>query len=230
MGDEQVGTDLGWTQDRRDLVALLSDVHPDAADLYSHAIDALSASPLTRPGLMLGSHCMRELVPTIVEAQSLAVPRRSADTKAASDLAKAWVRFELRLDADDSEIDMADETLRPVPHTVYVAARATAAAGQAGSQNSRVLTALLATGQDVEINTASLKRLHAAIERFRSWTHHRDYTQPLDPVPPIAEIASALSVVEEALVTRFANRGDRVTALRAQLAQFNRRVEEATSG
>lgn len=214
---------ISWTMSRKQLLALLRDMQPDLADLYSHAIEALRTIPLTRPRLMIGSHCIRELVPSLLEVQRIGKPSRSNDSRAAKELSKAWTASGLRLEPEIDEIDTADDALRPIPHAVYVVARKTASAGTEGSQNARTVTALLALGQDTEINTAPLRRLHAAIDDFKSWSHRRDYTKPLAEVPPVEKIEGQLRVFEEALLTRFTNRGDRVSALREALRQANRR-------
>lgn len=216
------GQAIIWTSARRDLQALLHAVHPDVARLYAHAIEALSSVPLTRPDLMVGSHCLRELVPCLLEAQHLTIPTRAPDTRAAKMLSQAWVAYELRLDPDD-DANYVSADLRPVPHAVYVAARAAAAAGVEGTQNSRRVTSLVALGQDAEIDSAPIARLHIAIEKFRAWNHRVDYTKPLRDVPPIEEVVAPLVILEEALRTRFANRGDRVDALRATLRAANQR-------
>lgn len=215
--------DITWTTTRVHVRALLQDVHADAAELYSHAVDALCGTPVTRPRLMIASHCIRELVPTVVGAQNLVSPKRADTSKPASELAVAWERFDLRLSPDDGEQDMTDDEIRPIQHAVYIAARQVAAAGAKGTQNSRTMTALFATGQDTDTNTAPLRRLHAALGAFRGWPHHPDYTKPLKELPPVAELEWLLHVVEEALLTRFENRGDRVAALREQLKRANRR-------
>jgi len=229
MGDEYSEVVIAWTPARKELRALLQDVHADVADLYSQAVDALGAVPLTWPRLMIGSHCIRELVPTVLEVQQIGKPSRANDTRAAKELSGAWTSYGLRLEPDDEDAGYADDDLRPLPHAVYVTARAAAVAGAEGTQNSRIVTALLALGQDTDINTAPLRRLHSAIEAFRSWTHRRDYTKPLAEVPPVEKVEAQLRVFEQALLTRFANRGDRVSALREQLARTNRRGGEVGS-
>jgi hypothetical protein len=59
MGDAHIDAGIAWTSARNELCALFHDIHPDVADLYSQAVDALSAVPLSRPRLMIGSHCIR---------------------------------------------------------------------------------------------------------------------------------------------------------------------------
>lgn len=220
------GVGITWSADRKKLRALLRDLHADAADLYAQAVEALGGTPLSRPRLMIGSHCIRELVPTLLEVQQIARPPRANDSRAAKDLSVAWTAFDLRLEPEADEANYVDGDLRPLPHGVYVAARVTAAAGALGSQNARVITALLALGQESDINTAPLRRLHKSIQQFTSWSHRRDYSKPLGALPTVDEVEAQLRVVEEALLTRFANRADRVSALREQLRQANRRGEE----
>jgi hypothetical protein len=223
MGDDREQGKIEWTSARKELRGLLHDLHPHLADLYDQAIESLSTTPLTRPRLMIGSHCIRELVPSLLEVQHIARPPRSNDTRATRLLSEAWNAHELRLESDDDdEVKIGADELRPIPHGVYVAARAAAAAGAEGSQNARTVTALLALGQATEIRTAPLNRLHSAIQDFTSWSHRRDYTQPLAEVPQIEEIDERLRIFEEALLTRFANRADRVSALREVLKQANR--------
>lgn len=224
-------TDVGcagitWTPARKELRALLHDLHADVADLYAQAVGALGSIPFSRPRLMIGSHCVRELVPTLLEVQQIGKPPRANDSRAAKELSDAWVAHRLRLEPEVDEANYADGDLRPVPQEIYVAARVTAAAGAQGSQNARVITALLALGQKSDINTAPLRRLHTAIQQFTSWSHRRDYSKPLGTLPTVDEVEAQLRVVEEALLTRFANRADRVSALREQLRQANRRGEE----
>jgi hypothetical protein len=217
------GSLISWTVSREQLLALLHDMHPDLAEMYSQAIESLGATPLTRPKLILGSHCIRELIPSLLEVQRIDRPSRSNDSRAVKELSEAWATYGLGLEPDTGEADSTDDTLRPVPHAIYLAARAAASAGAEGTQNARTVTALLALGQDTEINTAPLRRLHTAIQKFASWSHRRDYTKPLKDVPEAELIESQLRIFEEALLTRFANRGDRVSTLREALRQANRR-------
>ena len=228
MGDAHIEAGIAWTSARKELRALLPDIHPDVADLYSQAIDALSAVPLSRPRLMIGSHCIREIVPSLLEVQRLDKPQRANDSRAARELSDAWMAYQLRLDPGN-DVGYTDDDLRPLPHAVYAAARATAVEGAKGTQNARIATALLALGQDTEINTAPLRRLHKAIQQFTSWGHRRDYSKPLHEVPAVEDVEAQLRVFEEALLTRFANRGDRVSALREQLVRANRRGGEVAS-
>jgi hypothetical protein len=223
---EVAGGSITWTPARKELRTLLHDLHTDAADLYAQAVGALGSTPLSRPRLMIGSHCVRELVPTLLEIQQIGKPPRANDSRAAKELSVAWAAHRLRLEPEVDEANYVDDDLRPVPHGVYVAARLAAAAGAQGSQNAREITALLALGQQSDINTAPLRRLHTAIQQFTSWSHRRDYSKPSPKLPAVDEIESQLRVVEEALMTRFANRADRVSALREQLRQANRRGEE----
>lgn len=220
------GGSITWTPARKELRALLHDLHADAADLYVQAVGALGSTPLSRPRLMIGSHCVRELVPTLLEVQQIGKPPRANDSRAAKELSDAWDAHHLRLEPEVDEANYVDDDLRPVPHGVYVAARLTAATGAQGSQNAREITALLALGQQSDINTAPLRRLHTAIQQFTSWSHRRDYSKPSRTLPAVGEVEAQLRVVEEALMTRFANRADRVNALREQLRQANRRGEE----
>jgi hypothetical protein len=172
---------------------------------------------------MVGSHCIRELVPSLLEAQQIDRPVRANDSRAAKELHSAWAAHRLPLEPEGEEANTPGETLRPIPHAVYIAACAAASAGAQGSENARTVTALLALGQATQTNTAPLRRLHAAIEDFKSWTHRRDYSKPLPEVPPTEKVDAQLRIFEEALLTRFANRGDRVTTLREVLRVANRR-------
>jgi hypothetical protein len=221
------GGAIRWTPARKELRALLHDLHVDVADLYTQAIEALGSTPFSRPRLMIGSHCVRELVPTLLEVQSIGRPPRANDSRAAKELSDAWTAYGLRLEPEVDEANFAEDDLRPVPHVVYIAARATAAAGAQGGQNARTITALLALGQESDVNTAPLRRLHKAIQQFTAWSHRRDYSKPSGQLPPVDEVESQLLVIEEALLTRFANRADRVSTLREQLRKANRRGEEA---
>lgn len=218
---------ISWTPARQKLCSLLEDVHPDAAVLYSQAVDALRAEPRSWPMLMIGSHCIRELVPTVVSAQRLPIPDRADNSKTSKALAQAWSRYDLGFQADATDAKMSDDERRAVPNAVYIAAREAAEAGGRATRNSRTITALLATGHDNDIDAASLQRLHDAIGRFRGWPHHLDYTKPPLDIPPASEISRLLCVLEEALLTRFENRGDRVTNLRTQLKRINERGGEA---
>lgn len=215
---------ISWTPTREKLRVLLQDIHPDVADLYAHAIDSFAVSPPSRPLLMVGSHCIRELVPSLLQLLQLETPARADASRAAKDLANSWEAYGLRLDEDG--VPRRENELLPVPLAVYAAARSVAAAGSAGSQNARTITALLALGHTSEINSAPLRRLHDSLEEFRRWSHHSDYTKPLKNVPSIEEVEAQLLVFEEALMTRFANRGDRVSALRKRLNRANEREAE----
>lgn len=215
---------ISWTPTREKLRALLQDVHPDAADLYGHAIDSFAVFPLSRPLLIVGSHCIRELVPSLLQLLQLKTPARADASRAAKDLANSWEAYGLRL--DDDGVPRRENGFLPVPLAVYAAARSVAAAGSAGSQNARTITALLALGHTSEIYSAPLRRLHDSLEEFRRWSHHSDYTKPLKNLPSIGEVEAQLLVFEEALITRFANRGDRVSALRKRLKQANERAME----
>ncbi|MGI8678138.1 MAG: hypothetical protein ACR2LX_05525 [Jatrophihabitans sp.] len=220
------GAGIIWTPAREELRALLHDLHADAADLYAQAVEALGGAPLSRPRLMIGSHCVRELVPTLLEVQQIVKPPRANDSRAAKELSVAWTAYGLRMEPEVDEANYVDGDLRPLPHGVYVAARVTAAAGTQGGQNARVITALLALGQESNINTAPLRRLHKTIQQFTSWSHRRDYSKPLGTLPTVDEVEAQLRVIEEALLTRFANRADRVSALREQLRRANHRGEQ----
>lgn len=225
MTDASSGA-ITWTAARKELRTLLHDTHTDVADLYAQAVEALSTVPISRPRLMIGAHCLRELVPTLLEVQQVGKPPRANDSRAAKDLSDAWTAYGLRLDPEADDATHAEGDLRPVPHEVYVAARVTAAAGAQGSQNARTVTALLALGQESDIHSAPLRRLHKAIQQFTAWSHRRDYTKPSGKLPAIHEVDGQLRVIEEALLTRFANRADRVSALREQLRRANRRGKE----
>lgn len=218
---------IEWTSERRELHADLHAVHADIGELYGRAIDALSdANPISRAQLMVAGHCIREsfsILPVILRSGS--IPERIDTNRATKELHQAWAEAGLELDAPGADNDSA---VRPVPIEVFRAAQTVARVGTGVAENSRLLTAIVATGQRTDSETAPVRRLHGAIEKFRTWTHRIDYNRPEAPVPPPDEIELELQVIEAALMVRLANRADSVRVVRDTLAEANRR-EGATS-
>jgi hypothetical protein len=223
MQREVTAVAISWTADRKRLLALLQDLHSDVADLYSQAIEALSQDPIPYTRLMVASHCIREMIVILPRVQLMDVPERVDASRAARDLYETWLDADLDLQepAVASDLDV-----RSIPNSVYVAARVAAAAGQAAGQNSRTITALVATGKAAEFNSAAVHRVHRAIEMFRRCAHRRDYTHPEEPPPRIAQIDTELRVIEQALLTRFANRADVVRAVRERIQRANQEESE----
>jgi hypothetical protein len=214
--------EIMWSSPRLELRELLGERHADLGDLYEQAIDALSRAPLTRPRLMVTGHCIREMCSALPEVLGYSMAGRSDVNRPAKELYLAWTDV---FDLTSEEHEGDGDSLRPVPLTVYRAARAVAAAAAEATRNSRNLTSVLATGQPHE-DSAPVERLHRAIEFFRHWTHRTDYSEPLRALPAVGRVSTELVVIEEALLTRLGNIADRARALREILAGTRRGVPE----
>jgi len=213
---------IGWTDDRRQLAALLAQREPDAAELYRRAVDGFASAALTRPALMVSAHCVRELIamlPTVLGDERQ--PRANVE-RAAKQLSTAWENAELLPPEPDSHV--GEPTPRAIPHDVYRAAHDVVTAAVAGSQNSRLLTATVATGATLTVHTPQVNRLHREIEKFRKWCHRRDYTRPEVAMPPTEEIESALNTIEQALLDRLGNMADRVAVVLSAVDAANRKA------
>lgn len=213
-----------WTEPRRAILEHLIVKNSDAADLYRNAVDGLD-EPLTRASLMIVGHCIRELVSALPPILGYPDVGRADASRAAKDLHQQWVAANLQLGFDGS----ADVENVTVPAGVFAAARVVANAGADGSKNSRTLTSLIVTGLMTEVGSAPVARVHKAIEFFRAFTHHRDYTRPGRPLPALATVVQELEIIEEALLNRLANMADRAQAVRGLLTSANRKVNEDES-
>jgi hypothetical protein len=218
---------IAWTPPRQRLLDLLVGLHEDLADMYRLAIEMFASDPLTQVEMMVGAHCVREFAPAFVEVQGLNKPDRADASGAARELWQAWQSFGLEVDEAPDDPKFSDTDLRQVPSAVYAAARQVAKAGQGGAENARKVTALVALGEDADMGSPTVSQLHEALDFFRKWMHHRDYRQPAPKLPPVESIDAQLQVFEAALLTRLANRADRVRDLQAILERANRpaRVE-----
>ena len=200
---------------------LLSQVHPDLGELYFQAVGALSQPEMSHPRLMIAGHCLRELFSKVPRVLGDPIKDRSDVSRPALKLFQVWADEGMDLaDGDDED----DATPRAISADVFRAARAVAAAAAVGNQNSREMTAILATGQVGNLDEAAVKRLHQAIEFFRSWTHARDYSRPDRMLPTADIVALELRIIEEAMLTRLGNMADRARAMRDRLADANRRA------
>jgi hypothetical protein len=211
---------ISWTVDRTALVELLCEIHSDLGELYRAGIQALSQESLSHPRLMIAGHCLRELFNRLPRALGHTLADRSDVGRLAFELFNAWTDGSLILTAVD---DPDDDTPRAVSAAVYRAARAVASAAAIGNQNSRELTAIVATGEVGNLDDAAIRRLHQAIEFFRKWTHARDYSKPERTLPSGEMVEIELRILEEGLLTRLGNRADRARAVRELLAVANRR-------
>lgn len=210
---------MTWTSDREALVALLSDNHADLAYLYRQAVEALGRGDLSLAAMMIAGHCVRELVSALPRVLGDPIQGYTDVSRPALELYRAWTADNLPMESSSAD----DETPRAVSAEVFRAASRVAAAAATGNQNSRELTALLATGIAKNTDDPAMRRLHSAIEFFRSWTHAHDYSKP-DRATPTADVVELeLRIVEDALLTRLGNMADRARAVRDMLAKANRR-------
>lgn len=218
---------VSWSADRTALLHLLHQNHHDLGELYFQAVEALTHDELIQPRLMVAAHCLRELFNNLPRVLGDPISGRSDVNRPALELFRAWTVENLALTAPDN--DGNDDTPRAVPALVFRAARAVASAASVGNQNSRELTALLATGQLGNLDDAAVKRLHSAIELFRNWTHARDYSKPHRVLPSDEQVELELRIIEEALLTRLGNMADRARTMRDIIANANRRTTGGTS-
>lgn len=216
-----------WTPHREHLCQLLEDLHPDAAEFYRQAVEALHVKPLVRVRLMIASHCVRELMPSLLEMQGIDTRGRADVNRVAKDLFEVWQDRGLTLDPDavSSEQDDAPYT---VPGAVFRRAQAVAAKGVEANDNARAMTALVATGVAETADDAPVRRVHTAIEHFRKWTHRHTYGRPQKPLPSAEFVESEFRVIEQALLSQLAHRGDHIRELRRILAAANTKVEDGS--
>jgi len=174
---------------------------------------------------MIGAHCIRELIAMLPHLLGDQRQPRANIERAAKELSAAWENAGLRPpEAGSGEDDQAAP--RAVPHTVYRAAFDVVAVAVEGTQNSRRLTATIATGESLAANAPQIDRLHREIEKFRRWCHRTDYTRPHVALPPEEEVESALNTIEHALLGRLGNMADRVAVVLSAVEAANRRGSE----
>jgi hypothetical protein len=217
--------EVGWTPERKQLLRLLTELNVEPAELYAKAIDELAQKPLTRARLMVAAHCMRELCRCLVEVQQFARPVRANVDALAKQLADAWLAANMSFEPDPE--GAVEPGARTVTNEIFVRAQATAAEANQGSKNARRATALATTGQDLDLTAGPIARVHHAVMKFTRWSHYQQYTGYESGLPPIAAVEPELRVIEEALLTRHANRADRVRDVRTALAKANTREEDA---
>lgn len=215
---------FAWTASREELVALLEKESPDLAGLYRHAIDTLVAYPLSFTTVLVVGQCIRELFNGLPRVLGDPVSDRSGVDRPAKELFDAWSAADMSF----TPVSDTDDSPQSIPAVVHRAALAVASSAAAGHQNARELTALLATGRVANLEDASMRRLHAAIEFFRKWAHRRDYSQPDRTLPSIDALETELRIVEEAMLIRLGNLADRARAIRASLKAANRRLDDST--
>lgn len=212
-----------WTGPRQEIFDLLQEKDPDAAELYRAGVAALVV-PLTRPALMIAGHCVRELIKVLPVILGYPTIERADASRAARELYRHWTASGLPLSPDEGiETEAVAVSLE-----VLAAARVVANAGAEGSQNSLELTALIVTGLTSEVRTASVRRVHKAVELFREWAHARDYTKPARSVPERSGVLAELEVIEEALLNRLGNMADRAKSIREILAAANQTLDGDT--
>lgn len=214
-----------WTDARREIIAHLQEKDSDAAELYRAGVAALVV-PLTRPALMIAGHCVRELIKVLPVILGYPTIEHADASRAARELYRQWTTTGLPLSPDEG-IETAAVAVSL--DDVLVAARQVANAGAEGSRNSLELTALIVTGLTSEAQTASVRRVHEAIELFRRWAHARDYTKPARKVPERSDVLAELEVIEEALLNRLGNMADRAKSIREILAVANRPIDGDTN-
>jgi hypothetical protein len=213
-----------WTPDRKELLRLLAELHPDPAQLYSQAINFLSPEPLTRPNLSLASHCIRELPGCLAAVQLLPRPKRVDANTATSELHEAWVDAGLSFERPPEGADVPK--VHSVPNAIFDTARTAAAAGAEANRNALRMIALVTTGQDTDLSAAPIRRVHLSVKAFTRWCHWPDPIRSSTDLPPVEKVEAELAVIEQALLTRHANRGDRVLDVRALLASANKLEED----
>lgn len=216
-----------WTPDREQLWKLLNELHPDAAEFYRQAVEALQLTPLVQVRLIVASHCVRELIPSLLEIRGVARPGRTDVNRATRNLFEAWQDSGLAFATDPAGPEPDDERYT-VPGVVFPRAQAVAAKGAEANHNTRTMTALIATGVATTADDAPVRRLHTAIEHFRKWTHRHDYGEPPRPVPAAEFVEAEFRIIEESLLAQLAHRGDRIRELRRILAEANTTVEDGS--
>lgn len=210
-----------WTEARTQIFSLLDAKDSDAAELYKTAVESL-AGRLTGASVLVGAHCVRELIKVLPVILGYPAIERADASRAARELNRAWLEAGLPRAPEGAP----QGEVVSVPRVVYVSVIDVVNAGASGSKNSRELTSLIVTGQSRDPEAPPVQRVHRSIEMFRGLAHARDYTKPAGPLPSQEHLLGELAIIEEALLNRLANMADRAKTVYGLLAVANSKVGE----
>jgi len=197
------------------------------AELYQHAIDMLSDVEVTRSRLIIGCHCLRELLAGLPFVMQDPVEPRQDVGGAARQLALAWEEAGLTLDTPGAAAP-SDGRAFAVPVDVYETARQVASAAAAGAGRALSRSGTIVTGQPLPPTSPQLLRFHRASQRLPGRAHFRSYADPSAALPTSEQLEDDLVALEDGLRSRLSYFGQQVAAVDAVLAKANRRVSGAS--
>lgn len=201
---DQVGS--LWTGRRRGLQAAIAEVSGLYADLYGHAIDALSEQEVTAAALVVAGHCIRDVVLGLSDmaAEVGQIPPQTPLTEPARGLADVWEQHRGQLSAifaadAESSSDPAATSSVTVPRALVVAASEVVAASQRGNLTVRQRCSILVMGHVDGTNDPTVRLFFDSFDRFEKCRHPGRTREVIVDDEKLAKLEEALQTIESGL-------------------------------
>lgn len=205
-----------WTRRRRNILETLTSLDdPAVADLYQRAVDTFEEQPLTPVALVVGSHCMRELVNRLPRILGeVDAPDFEGDGGAAAALARALKQFDQN-PTSVAAAQLVDAARGMVDHRREASERA-----------QRMRVALVLGAADPSGGTSTVRAVKKAVDAFEKYRHPQKKNLTKWPTSVSGELLEHLEVIERALDGRFGRFYDVVADLRAVLDEANTKQDD----
>jgi hypothetical protein len=213
-----------WTPQRVDRHSSLTEARPRLCTLYGAAVNLLPTFEI--PGYMnLISHCVREIFNRFPDQEVAIRGLQNEQAEAVKRLADCWEESTATLAPDPDEgggATLAEDPLRVVRQSAYVAAAKVVSVYRAGRQASyrRSLYYVAGTNPSVEFS-----RVAGAVEVDRCAQFFVEYAHVGKELPNLAELEEQFLLFETILDLRLKDWWSATDAVENLVANANRRLE-----
>lgn len=206
-------------QSGNEVVALLTKLDATLGSLYQTALDYLSTTPTSKADLVVGFHCVREVLnrlPFYLGARNNAFAKEEVD-QAVQVLASMYADSLVTPGKDILELD-PEAPLVTIQRDIYEQLRKVALATNQGTLNGRVKSNFIVTGRVTRTTVSPLQEFYKAFRFFTGGAHLR--TSEIDDSIQ-DEVFKHLKIVHGILLTRLRNFYETNDEILAFLSQAN---------
>ncbi|WP_299928929.1 hypothetical protein [uncultured Nocardioides sp.] len=185
------------------------------ADLYRRAIDVFGEEPLTTGALMIGSHCIREMVNRL--------PRVLGEVKVHGQRGDGGSErlLERALEAYDE-----DPTSAATAHLADAARALIQSRRDASERSARMRAALVVGDNDPGGSRSTLAAVRGAVAWFEKFRHPQNRDLSRWPTSSTGEVIEHLEVIEQALYGRLGRFFDVLADVSDLLVSANAKVDD----